>query len=139
MLPLVGPLIAVLERRTRFNHGRGADSLYARPPCRTVGPANCRPEFLALASDSWVVAVGRVVIPEKTAASQVAFFLPKAERDDAQARMRRRNDSDDGRTITTRRFATVEPVFGDLRHNKRPDRFSLRGRQKVDGQWRLYS
>lgn len=68
----------------------------------------------------------------------MAFFLPKTERDDALARMRRRIDSDAGRTMITRRFATVEPVFGNLRHNKRLDRFSLRGRHKVDGQWKLY-
>ncbi len=36
------------------------------------------------------------------------------------------------------RFATVEPVFGDLRHNKRLARFTLRGRERVDGQWKLY-
>jgi hypothetical protein len=36
------------------------------------------------------------------------------------------------------RFATVEPVFGNLRHNKRLGRFTLRGREKVDGQWKLY-
>ena len=36
------------------------------------------------------------------------------------------------------RFATVEPVFGNLRHNKRLARFTLRGRTKVDAQWKLY-
>ena len=76
--------------------------------------------------------------PEKTAARQVAFFLPKTERDDALASMRQRIDSDTGRTMITRRFATVEPVFGNLRHNKRLNRFSLRGRERVDGQWKLY-
>ena len=35
------------------------------------------------------------------------------------------------------RFATVEPVFGNLRHNKRLSRFTLRGKAKVDGQWKL--
>ena len=35
-------------------------------------------------------------------------------------------------------FATVGPVFGNLRHNKRLARFTLRGREKVDGQWKLY-
>lgn len=76
--------------------------------------------------------------PEKTAARQVAFFLPKAEREDALTRMRQRIDSALGRTMITRRFATVEPVFGNLRHNKRLNRFSLRGRERVDGQWKLY-
>ncbi len=32
------------------------------------------------------------------------------------------------------RFATVEPVFGNVRYNKRLDRFTLRGRTKVHGQ-----
>ena len=30
------------------------------------------------------------------------------------------------------------PVFGNLRSNKGLNRFTLRGRQKVDGQWKLY-
>jgi len=44
----------------------------------------------------------------------------------------------EGKRMITRRFATVEPVFGNLRSNKRPDRFTLRGRHQVDGQWQLY-
>ena len=36
------------------------------------------------------------------------------------------------------RFAKVETVFGNLRHNKRLNRFTLRGKAKVDGQWKLY-
>ena len=40
--------------------------------------------------------------------------------------------------MISRGFATVEPVFGNLRGNKRLDRFTLRGRNTVDGQWKLY-
>lgn len=43
-----------------------------------------------------------------------------------------------GRVLYGRRFATVEPVFGNVRHNKRLDRFTLRGRRKVNSQWQLY-
>jgi hypothetical protein len=32
----------------------------------------------------------------------------------------------------------VKPVFANLRHNKRLDRFTLRSRAKVNTQWRLY-
>jgi hypothetical protein len=32
----------------------------------------------------------------------------------------------------------VEPVLGNLRYNKRLDRFTLRGQRKVDAQWKLY-
>ncbi|MEQ1837169.1 MAG: transposase [Candidatus Nitrotoga sp.] len=49
------------------------------------------------------------------------------------------HDGDAGvRTQYGRRFATVEPVFGNLRHNKQLNRFTLRGRVKVDAQWKLY-
>jgi hypothetical protein len=46
--------------------------------------------------------------------------------------------SERGREMIARRFATVEPVFGNLRGNKKLNRFTLRGRAKVDGQWKLY-
>jgi len=44
----------------------------------------------------------------------------------------------EGRIQYGQRFATVEPVFGNLRHNKQLNRFTLRGRTKVDAQWKLY-
>ena len=47
-------------------------------------------------------------------------------------------DSDRGCALYGRRIATVEPVFGNLRHNKRLDRFTLRTRSKVNAQWNLY-
>ena len=52
--------------------------------------------------------------------------------------MRRAIDSERGRTLCGQRFATVEPVFGNLRHNKGLNRFTLRRRQKVDTQWKLF-
>lgn len=77
--------------------------------------------------------------PEKTKTRQVAFFLGKAEGHTSHTdRMKSKIDSDAGKRMITRRFATVEPVFGNLRNNKRLDRFTLRGRTKVDGQWKLY-
>jgi transposase len=86
--------------------------------------------------------------PEKTKVRQVAFFRGKAETTEESHtdRMKRAIDSDEGKARYGRRFATVEPVFGNLRHNdqrkslwdKRLDRFTLRGRKKVDTQWKLY-
>ncbi len=52
--------------------------------------------------------------------------------------MRRAIDSPQGRALYGRRFATVEPVFANLRHNKKLNRFTLRGRRKVDAKWKLY-
>jgi transposase len=77
--------------------------------------------------------------PEKTKTRQVAFFQGKRPGHTSFTdRMKTRIDSDTGRHMITRRFATVEPVFGNLRGNKQLCRFSLRGQQKVDGQWKLY-
>ena len=56
----------------------------------------------------------------------------------ATDRMKQKTDSDKGREMITRRFATVEPVFGNIRNNKRLNRFTLRGQRKVDAQWKLY-
>lgn len=78
--------------------------------------------------------------PDKTKARQVSFFQGKASTttESHTDKMKRRIDSAEGRTAYGRRFATVEPVFGNLRHNKQLNRFTLRGQTKVDAQWKLY-
>ncbi len=76
--------------------------------------------------------------PDKTKVRQVAFFQGKAGHESYTDQMKRRIDSPEGRARYGQRFATVEPVFGNLRHNKRLNRFTLRGRKKVDAQWKLY-
>jgi hypothetical protein len=43
-----------------------------------------------------------------------------------------------GRQIYPQRIAIVEPVFANIRTHKRMDRFSLRGKIKVNIQWLLY-
>ena len=43
-----------------------------------------------------------------------------------------------GRRIYPQRLAIVEPVFANIRTNKRLDRFTLRGKIKVNIQWLLY-
>lgn len=77
--------------------------------------------------------------PDRTLTRQVAFFqkqqaspLPHTER------MKQAIDSVEGRKRYGQRMATVEPVFGNLRSNKRLDRFTLRGQDKVNTQWHLY-
>lgn len=52
--------------------------------------------------------------------------------------MKKRIDAPAGRARYGRRFATVEPVFGNVRYNKGLDRFTLRGQVKVDAQWKLF-
>ena len=47
-------------------------------------------------------------------------------------------DSDEGRAIYEQRIGIVEPVFGNIRTMKGMDRFTMRGKKKVNAQWNLY-
>jgi transposase len=108
----------VVTRGFVADHFRGAK--------RTCGPCPLRAQCLRT--------------PDRTPTRQVAFFRgPAPGRPESYtARMQRRLDTPEGRAHYGRRFATVEPVFANLRHNKRLDRFTLRGRTKVEAQWRLF-
>ena len=48
------------------------------------------------------------------------------------------DDSPRGRQLYSQRIGTVEPVFGNIRYNKRLTRLNHRGRAKVNTQWGLY-
>jgi len=47
-------------------------------------------------------------------------------------------DTEKGRKIYPQRIAIAEPVFANIRTHKRLDRFTLRGKIKVNIQWLLY-
>jgi hypothetical protein len=47
-------------------------------------------------------------------------------------------DTPEARKIYGLRLAIVEPVFGNIRIQKRLDRFTMRGKRKVNIQWLLY-
>ncbi len=71
---------------------------------------------------------------------QVSFIVtPNIEKSEPVEWMKQRIDSPLGKQIYEERLAVVEPVFGNIRSNKGLDRFSLRGKEKVNGQWLLYS
>ena len=52
--------------------------------------------------------------------------------------MKRKIDTKEGRSTYSKRLGIVEPVFGNIRAQKGMDRFTLRGRKKVNIQWKLY-
>lgn len=71
---------------------------------------------------------------------QVVFFRePDQPADTPIERMKTKIDSPLGRRHYGKRLGTVEPPFGHLRCHKGLDRFTLRGRAKVDAQWKLYA
>ena len=53
-------------------------------------------------------------------------------------RMQIKIDSYLGKIIYGKRIGNVEPVFGNIRYNKGMDRFTYRGKEKVNIQWLLY-
>jgi hypothetical protein len=52
--------------------------------------------------------------------------------------MRRVLSTDQAKAIYRKRHATVEPVFGQMKFNRRLDRFLRRGRSAVRSEWRLF-
>jgi len=82
--------------------------------------------------------------PETTPVRNVAFFHGRVEKPPsawlatASKRMKARIDAPENRARYAQRFGVVEPVFGNLCANKGLRRFTLRGRAKVDGQWKLF-
>lgn len=72
-----------------------------------------------------------------TPSRQVHIFYGKRPGSITDA-MRAKIDTPQGRKIYSQRLANVEPVFANLRAHKRLDRFTLRGRLKVNIQWMLY-
>ncbi len=76
--------------------------------------------------------------PQRTPVRQVVFFTGKTYRPESHTdRMKRKLDSEAGRRLYGQRLGTVEPVFANIRYNKGLNRFTLRGRHKVDTQWKL--
>jgi transposase len=61
-----------------------------------------------------------------------------AEENNFSKAMLEKVDSEKGRKIYPQRMAIVEPVFANIRTQKRMDRFTLRGKVKVSIQWMLY-
>ncbi len=52
--------------------------------------------------------------------------------------MRRVLSTEQGKALYAKRQATVEPVFGQMKFNRRLDRFLRRGRSAVRSEWRLF-
>jgi hypothetical protein len=68
-----------------------------------------------------------------------ALYVPiGVEETNFSKAMQNKVDSDKGRKIYPQRFAIAEPVFANIKTQKRLNRFTLRGKVKVNIQWMLY-
>lgn len=69
---------------------------------------------------------------------QVAFIIKNKRGPTYTDWMKERVDSKEGKLYYSHRMSVVEPVFGNIGTNKGLNRFSLRGKEKVNGQWKLF-
>jgi len=78
--------------------------------------------------------------PDTSEVRQVAFLQGRAASisETFTEKMRQKIDSIKGRLIYNRRLGTAEPPFAHIRTMMRLDRFTLRGKRKVNTQWLLY-
>lgn len=78
--------------------------------------------------------------PDRTEIRQVAYFHGRSDQGKVTftERMKRKIDSTIGRVLYGMRLATAEPPFAHIRHIMGLDRFSHRGKQKVNTQWNLF-
>jgi len=78
--------------------------------------------------------------PETTQTRQVAFFHGRSARgkNTFTEKMKHKIDSVLGRAVYSKRMGTVEPVFAHIGHVLGLNRFTLRGRSKVNSQWQMF-
>jgi transposase len=78
--------------------------------------------------------------PDKTEVRQVAYFHGRSEKgkNTFTEKMKRKIDSAVGRYFYSKRLGTVEPVFANICSTIGLNRFTLRGKPKVNNQWLMY-
>jgi hypothetical protein len=78
--------------------------------------------------------------PNQSTTRQVYFFGNRSAQapETFTAKMKRKIDSLTGRHIYSQRLGTVEPVFANICSTLGLRRFSLRGKIKVDAQWKVF-
>jgi transposase/IS5 family transposase len=82
--------------------------------------------------------VKRLCIKNKGGKYKCLMVFMEVERRNYSKEMVAKIDTERGRELYPHRIAIVEPVFANIRTNKRLDRFTLRGKIKVNIQWLLY-
>jgi len=75
--------------------------------------------------------------PQSGNPRQVRVFHGR-ETETLTSQMKEKIDTPQGRAIYSQRLGIVEPVFGHIAAHKRMDRSTLRGKGKVNIQWKLY-
>ncbi len=105
---------------------------------RLIQDRNIYRRYMADAEDCSRCSMKSRCIRRKNAKRRTLDVPIGAEENNFSKAMLEKVDSDRGRKIYPQRMAIVEPVFANIRSQKRMDRFTLRGKIKVNIQWMLY-
>lgn len=106
---------------------KGRHAVRFKGPKSACGPCKLRSECLRK--------------PDVSKVRSVAYFTGETKGDESKytKKMINKIDSDQGRAIYSKRIGTVEPVFANIRHALKLDRFTVRSKAKVNIQWNLYA
>ena len=74
----------------------------------------------------------------KSTGRQVQFLMNQVQNVSHSDRMKVKIDSPIGRRQYSKRLGAIEPVFGNITVNKGMNKFTLRGQDKVNTQWKMY-
>lgn len=66
------------------------------------------------------------------------FIIDRTDNRNFSEEMKQKIDTEQGRELYSRRMGIIEPVFADITHCKRMNRFTLRSKAKVNIQWLLF-
>ncbi len=129
----------------RFNYNSATDTytcpqgkeLTSQSQSHATGDGHHYRRYRAKARDCAACPLRRQCIARGGARKSLAIPVDQ-EPATLTAKMRRKIDTPEARQTYARRLAIVEPVFANLRSNKRLDRFTYRGLGKVSVQWQLY-
>jgi len=115
-----------LYKSGRHKNLDGYEALHFKSPIRHCDPCALRQRCMRN--------------PDKTRSRQVAIIVGRAKQFTPRPidLMKQKIDTPEGRYQYSRRMGIVEPVFAHMCSALKLNRFSLRGKTKVDIQWKLY-
>ncbi|MDD5774104.1 MAG: transposase, partial [bacterium] len=67
------------------------------------------------------------------------FYDHEGAKDSLLEKMKKKIDSVAGRYIYSKRMGIIEPVFGNIKNNLGLTKFTLRGKPKINIQWKLFA
>ena len=105
---------------------------------RHIQDRNIYPRYMADAEDCKKCALKSRCFYRKNTKRRSLDVPIGTEETNLSKAMLEKVDSEKGRKIYPQRIAIVEPIYANIRTQKRLDRFTLRGKIKVNIQWVLY-